>query len=87
MDVTYEKEMLEEITLLTKEAYASVKALDNALNKAARITEITELGCFYKEKVLKEMEKLRTRADRLEEIVASEHWCFPTYGDLLFFGV
>ena len=84
LDCAYEQEMIEKISTLSSGAYKHAKALEKALNNAAKISDITELGFYYKDKVLTLMEKLREKADSLENIVSADYWCFPTYGDLLF---
>ena len=84
LDCAYEKEMIEKISKLSSGAYKYAKALEKALNNATKISDITELGFYYKDKVLSLMKKLREKADNLENIVSADYWCFPTYGDLLF---
>ena len=84
LDCAYEQEMIEKISTLSSGAYKHVKALEKALNSAAKIYDITELGFYYKDKVLPLMKKLREKADGLENIVSADYWCFPTYGELLF---
>ncbi len=80
----YEQEMLETISKLCDGAYKHAKALEKTLNNATKISDITKLGFYYKDKVLTVMKKLRQKADALENIVSADYWCFPTYGDLLF---
>ena len=84
LDCAYEKEMIEKISKLSSAAYKHTKALEKALGNAGQIGDITELGIYYKDKVLTLMKKLREKADALENIVSADYWCFPTYGDLLF---
>ena len=84
LDCAYEQEMIEKISNLASGAYKHAKALEKALCNAAKISDITELGFYYKDKVLPLMKKLREKADSLENIVSADYWCFPTYGDLLF---
>ena len=84
LDCAYEKEMIEKISKLSSAAYKHTKALEKALDNATKISDVTELGLYYKDKVLSLMKKLREKADSLENIVSADYWCFPTYGDLLF---
>ena len=84
LDCAYEKEMIEKVSKLSSAAYKHTKALEKALGNATQIRDITELGVYYKDKVLTLMKKLREKADALENIVSADYWCFPTYGDLLF---
>lgn len=84
LDCTYEKETLTEICGLTAEAHKQVKALEKSLNGTRKIMDTATLSVYYKDKVLPVMAKLRTAADKLENLVSTEYWPIPTYGDLLF---
>lgn len=84
LDCSYEGEMIGKISALTNSAYKNVKALENALSDASKITNVHELSFYYKDVVLTIMEKLRAAADTLETLVSAEAWPFPTYGELLF---
>ena len=84
VDCSYETEMVEKISSLTKDAYTSVKGLQKALDGAEKVTDVTELAMYYKDKVLTKMQSLRDAADSLENIVSADYWPFPTYGELLF---
>ena len=84
LDCAYEQETVERLSVLSGKAHKHVKALEKALAGANTLDGATELGFYYKNKVLPIMEKLRAAADELETLVASDYWRFPTYGDLLF---
>ncbi len=84
LDCIYEQETLEKLSALSGKAHKYVQALEKALAGANKLESVSELGFYYKNKVLPVMEKLRTAADELETLVASDYWRFPTYGDLLF---
>jgi glutamine synthetase len=84
LDCSYEREMLSQISTLTAKAYAGVKALENALEQAKAIRDVTELSAWYKDEILVKMSTLRKAADELEGLVSAEYWPIPTYGDLLF---
>ena len=75
---------MNEISDLSAKAYAGVKALENALDGAKNITDVTQLAIWHKDKILSAMSELRAAADALEGIVSAEYWPIPTYGDLLF---
>ena len=84
LDCTYESEMLTEISDLTASAYAQVKALEKALAGTKKICGAAERSVYYKDEVLPVMDKLRSAADGLENVVSADYWPIPTYGDLLF---
>ena len=39
---------------------------------------------FYKNNIIPVMNSLRASVDEMETLCSSEHWCYPSYGDLLF---
>lgn len=84
IDCTYEEEMIEKISTLTKTAYESAGALKRSLEETEKINNVTTLGFYYKDDVIKKMSALRNAADSLEEIVSADYWPFPSYGELLF---
>jgi glutamine synthetase len=84
MDVSYEKETLENISKHTQGAFACTKDLEKALEDALKIKDVTRLANHYKNEVLKAMKALRLHADNLETLVGAQYWPFPTYGELLF---
>lgn len=84
LDCTYESEMLTEVSDLTAKAYEQVKALEKALAGTKAICGATARSIYYKDEVLPVMSALREAADGLENVVSSDYWPIPTYGDLLF---
>ena len=76
--------MLSNISNLTAKAYKTLKELEKALESSKKITDITKRSVYYKDKVLKKMNTLRSASDSLEDLVSADYWPFPTYGDLLF---
>ena len=84
LDCSYEEDMLSNISNLTAKAYKTLKELEKALESSQKITDITKRSVYYKDKVLKKMNTLRSASDSLEDLVSADYWPFPTYGDLLF---
>ena len=80
----YEEEILKKISFLSSQAYSVTKLLQYALDKASAILNPETLSMYYKDEVLSKMQLLRGYADELENLVSSDYWPFPTYGDLLF---
>lgn len=58
--------------------------LENAVEKAAAITEPRTQAIAYRDEVFTAMAELREPADRLEMIVDGREWPMPTYADLMF---
>ena len=84
LDISYEKEMLTEISTLTARAHGYVKALENTLTACKSITDATKKATYCKDEILATMQKLRADVDKLETLISAEYWPMPTYGDLLF---
>lgn len=83
-DVTYESSCVTKLSALTASLYKSTLALEDALNKAEAVSDITEKAMSYKNCVIPVMDEVRASADALETITAKKYWPFPTYGDMLF---
>ena len=84
LDVSYETEILTEISTLTASAYEAVKVLETAVNNCKTITDVAKKSMYCKNEILTTMQKLRADIDKLEMLVSAEYWPMPTYGDLLF---
>ena len=80
----YENETLNAINDLSDKAYYATKDLETAVAGTSSIENVKALSLYYKDEVLSKMEMLRSFVDKLENLVATEYWCYPTYGELLF---
>ena len=80
----YENETLNAINDLSDKAYYATKDLETAVAGTSSIENVKALSMYYKDEVLSKMEMLRSFVDKLENLVAAEYWCYPTYGELLF---
>ena len=80
----YENETLNAINDLSDKAYYATKDLETAVAGTSSIENVKALSLYYKDEVLSKMERLRSFVDKLENLVAAEYWCYPTYGELLF---
>ena len=80
----YENEALNAINDLSDKAYYATKDLETAVAGTSSIENVKALSLYYKDEVLSKMEMLRSLVDKLENLVAAEYWCYPTYGELLF---
>ncbi len=83
LNCAYETTMLASISDLTASAFASVRALETALEKGKTL-DGDKLAVHYRDEILPTMNKLRGAVDELETIVSAKYWPMPTYGDLLF---
>ena len=80
----YENETLNAINDLSDKAYYATKDLETAVAGTSSIENVKALSLYYKDEVLSKMEMLRSFVDKLENLVAADYWCYPTYGELLF---
>lgn len=64
---------------------ANIEVLEKALHDAEKTTDnILKHAEFYRDVVFVAMGKLRIDGDKLETMVDSKDWPFPTYADILF---
>ena len=83
-DCTYEIETVNMLSKLLSELSKNTCILEQGLDSAVSIEDNLEEANYYKNKILKDMEKLRSAADDCERYTAQQYWPFPTYGDLLY---
>lgn len=83
-DCGYELSTVRIVSARSSVLYSSMLELEKVLIEAKELTDVTEMGFFYKDKVLPAMNAVRITADELETITAKEFWPYPTYGELLF---
>jgi glutamine synthetase len=84
-DLSANTELLKETTALTSQLKKEISDLEVKLSKAQEPNENSyEHASYYKDVVFTQMQNLRTVADKLECIVDSKLWPFPTYADILF---
>ena len=82
-DPEVQRELLDNVTALLKEAKAALYDLRAKQSKAAEFTG-KEQARFYYETVCPAMKNLRNPIDRLEMMVSGDLWPMPTYDELLF---
>ena len=81
---SYEQDMLQRISVLTEQAYADTKRLQEALSTVESKRDVCSKANAYKDEVLPVMQALRASADEMEMLVSADYWPFPNYGELLF---
>ena len=84
IDRVYEKETLRKLASMMTAMYKQAKKLETDLLTAKSITDITELGNYYKDTILQDMKELRIPADEMEMIADAKAWPYPSYGQMLF---
>ena len=84
-DINANVELLKETTTLTSQLKKEISELEVKLSKAQERHDCSyDQAIYYRNVVFTQMSTLRTVADKLECIVDSKIWPFPTYADILF---
>jgi len=84
LDVSAQKELLEQLSNSLGSMNTNVKALEKALEAALNISNVEKQAVAFREKVFAKMLELRADGDALEKIIAAEYWPLPTYAEMLF---
>lgn len=83
--ISVQAELLAEVSAAAAEFKKKLTALEDSLAKADEVHGSTyEHAYYFRYDVFIKMGELRAAGDKLETIVGTEYWPFPTYGDLLF---
>ena len=84
LDVSTQKELLEELSDKLAAMSANAKALETALEEAMSIADADEQAATFRASVFAKMQELRATGDALEKIIAAKYWPLPTYREMLF---
>ncbi len=84
MDVSTQKELLEELCDKLASMSGNAKALEKALESALNIADAEKQAAAFRENVFAQMLELRATGDVLEKIIAAKYWPLPTYREMLF---
>ncbi|MBQ2000020.1 MAG: glutamine synthetase III [Spirochaetales bacterium] len=77
-------ELVKELSVLIDELTCNTRTLEETAAKVKDCDNVTDSGKFYTDSVIPAMNEVRRVADKLETIVGTDYWPFPTYADLLF---
>ena len=84
IDLSYELETVKKLSSLTAAISRSVRELEEELDRADTITDVTNQAFTFKDKVITKMAELRSAVDEVEHITSAKNWPFPNYSELLF---
>ncbi len=84
IDTTYEENLVKTLSELSAKAFDDATALGELSKEVKAIEESDAAAMFYKNRIIPLMNTLRESVDTMESLCSSEHWCYPSYGDLLF---
>ncbi len=79
-----ELDTLKKISSLSDDLYRRTEKLEQAVSEAPSGGDVLKIAKYYRETVFAEMEQMRKPADKIETLVGSKYWRYPTYGKLLF---
>lgn len=77
-------DLVKTLSALTDVLTNTTAKLESTIGKIKDYDDVTECAKFYTSAVIPAMNDVRQIADKLETIVGSKYWPFPTYADLLF---
>ncbi len=80
----FEQSLLKEISGYADELYAKAKELESDEENTPQSSNVLDIAKYYRGTVFAQMEATRKPADKIESLVGSKYWPYPTYGELLF---
>ncbi len=84
IDVSAQRELLENVSNLLSSMNKNVKALEKTLDATLKISDVVEQAAAFRKDVFAAMLALRADGDALEKIVSADQWPLPTYAEMLF---
>ncbi len=84
ISIEYETNLATEISQLCECLYNNQLKLEENLIESKNIKEAEECAKYFANSVFETMNSVRQVADKLETVVSSEYWPYPTYSELLF---
>ena len=84
MASSVEKSLADKLCSLNRDTYRITHDLKIAETKAAGEADHEKRAELYRDTVIPLMQKLRMAVDEMETLTDTEHWPFPTYGEMLF---
>ncbi|MBE6661836.1 MAG: glutamine synthetase type III [Ruminococcaceae bacterium] len=79
-----ERSLAERLSTLNRNTYRLTNDLKIAETKAAAEADFEKRAELYRDTVIPLMNRLRATVDEMETLTDTEHWPFPTYGEMLF---
>ena len=79
-----ERSLAERLSTLNRNTYRLTTDLKTAETKAAAEVDFEKRAELYRDNVIPLMNRLRATVDEMETLTDTEHWPFPTYGEMLF---
>ena len=84
LNVSMETSQLKRICDLSGKMMDGLEKLEDAVKEAQKCVGAHKASRFYRDNVVSAMEELRETVDRLEMLVGSKDWPYPSYGEILY---
>jgi glutamine synthetase len=84
LDASLEESLAAEISGLSSKLLQKLTQLEEVIVRTNKDRTILSQATFYRDFVCKSMTELREVVDKLETLIAKEHWFLPSYGEMLF---
>ena len=84
MDVSYETQIVRELSKLADSAAIHGRALEAAMEGLKAEHESLTVARYYRDRVFPAMQSLRAVVDEMELRCGAKYWPYPSYGEILF---
>ncbi len=84
LSAAVEEKMAEKLSDLSEAFYDSIENLEVQVNHACEIKEILPQARCFHDKVVSEMERMRTTSDTIERIMPCSQWPIPDYSAMIY---
>ena len=83
-DRSSEEQILSDLTNYVGKFYSAINKLEEDSGKIKDKETFLGKACYLRDVIICDMDNLRSIADSMEEIMPSEYYPYPNYGDILF---
>ncbi len=84
LPATYEETIVTTLTDASEEILTTLKRLEKSTDKAEETEDALTTAKYYHDRVLEDMNALRTAVDQAEALIPGSYLPYPTYDELLF---
>ncbi len=84
VDAEVERDLIARIGDLNTALYEGIDDLEERLKEAGMRADVIKTAQSYRGQVIPAMERLRSTADALEQLVPQDEWPFPCYSEILY---
>ena len=84
LPATYEETIVTTLTGASEEILTTLKRLEKSTDKAEETEDALTTAKYYHDRLLEDMNALRTAVDQAEALIPGSYLPYPTYDELLF---